>query len=55
MEVGELTQSVEVTTAAPILQTESTATGDAINSTKRWLAPATKSASLPMILAARNW
>ncbi|MBL8178677.1 MAG: TonB-dependent receptor, partial [Bryobacterales bacterium] len=34
MEIGELTQSVEVSTAAPILQTESTATGDSINSTK---------------------
>jgi hypothetical protein len=34
MEVGELTQSVEVSSSAPILQTESTATGDSINSTK---------------------
>ena len=34
MEIGELTQTVEVTGAAPILQTESTATGDAINSAK---------------------
>ncbi len=34
LEVGELTQTVEVSSAAPILQTESTATGDAINSTK---------------------
>src|SRR5437773_1654093 len=34
MEVGELTQTVEVSAAAPILQTESTATGDAINSAK---------------------
>ncbi|MCC6365193.1 MAG: TonB-dependent receptor [Bryobacterales bacterium] len=34
MEVGELTQTVEVSGSAPILQTESTATGDAINSSK---------------------
>jgi Carboxypeptidase regulatory-like domain len=34
LEVGELTQSVEISSDAPILQTESTATGDAINSTK---------------------
>jgi hypothetical protein len=34
MELGDLTQTVEVSTTAPILQTESTATGDAINSTK---------------------
>ncbi len=34
LEVGELSQTVEVSGAAPILQTESTATGDAINSTK---------------------
>jgi hypothetical protein len=34
MEIGELTQTVEVRTAAPILQTESTATGDSINSAK---------------------
>src|SRR5207247_7029121 len=34
MEVGEVTQTVEVSSAAPILQTESTATGDAINSAK---------------------
>src|SRR5690348_7034008 len=34
LEVGELTQTVEISSAAPILQTESTATGDAINSTK---------------------
>ncbi len=34
MEIGELTQTVEVTGAAPILQTESTATGDAIDSAK---------------------
>jgi hypothetical protein len=34
MEVGEVTQTVEVSGAAPILQTESTATGDAINSAK---------------------
>jgi carboxypeptidase family protein len=34
LEVGELTQSVEITAVAPILQTESTATGDTITSTK---------------------
>ena len=34
MEIGELTQTMEVSSAAPILQTESTATGEAINSTK---------------------
>jgi hypothetical protein len=34
MEIGDLTQTVEITGAAPILQTESTATGDAINSSK---------------------
>ncbi|MBI2685312.1 MAG: TonB-dependent receptor [Acidobacteria bacterium] len=34
LEVGDLTQTVEITGAAPILQTESTATGDAINSSK---------------------
>ena len=40
MEVGELTQTVEVTGAAPILQTESTATGDAINAAKLTSMPA---------------
>src|SRR5204863_3006934 len=30
MEVGEITQSVEITSVAPILQTESTFTGDAL-------------------------
>jgi hypothetical protein len=34
MEVGDLSQAVEVTAFAPILQTESTATGDTITSTK---------------------
>ncbi len=34
LEVGDVTQSVEVTDVAPILQTESTATGDTITSTK---------------------
>jgi hypothetical protein len=34
MEVGEITQSVEVTGAAPVLQTESTQTGDTLNSNK---------------------
>ena len=34
MEIGEITQSVEVTAVAAILQTESTATGDTITSTK---------------------
>ncbi|MBI4905640.1 MAG: TonB-dependent receptor [Acidobacteria bacterium] len=34
MEIGELTQTVEVNTTAPILQTESTATGDSINAAK---------------------
>lgn len=34
LEIGDLTQTVEITGAAPILQTESTATGDAINSAK---------------------
>lgn len=34
LEVGDLTQTVEITGAAPVLQTESTATGDAINSSK---------------------
>ena len=34
LEIGEMTQTVEVTGVAPILQTESTATGDAINSAK---------------------
>ena len=34
MEVGELTQTVEVNTTAPILQTESTATGDSIDAAK---------------------
>jgi hypothetical protein len=34
LEVGDLTQSVEVTAIAPILQTEATATGDTITSTK---------------------
>ncbi|MCC6590701.1 MAG: TonB-dependent receptor [Bryobacterales bacterium] len=33
MELGEITQSVEITGAAPILQTESTQTGDTLNST----------------------
>lgn len=34
LQVGESTQTVEVTSVAPILQTESTATGDTITSTK---------------------
>lgn len=34
MEVGELTQTVEVGASSPILQTESTATGEGINSAK---------------------
>ncbi|MGE5645243.1 MAG: carboxypeptidase regulatory-like domain-containing protein [Acidobacteriota bacterium] len=34
LEVGDATQTVEITAAAPILQTESTATGDTITSTK---------------------
>jgi hypothetical protein len=34
MEVGDTTQSVEVTAAAPILQTESTQTGDTLSATK---------------------
>lgn len=34
LEVGDLTQSVEVRSIAPILQTESTATGDTVTSTK---------------------
>src|SRR6266699_6060410 len=32
LEVGEVTQSVEITAVAPILQTESTATGDSLTS-----------------------
>jgi hypothetical protein len=34
MEVGEITQAVEITSVAPILQTESTQTGDTISSTQ---------------------
>ncbi len=34
MEVGDTTQSVEVTGVAPVLQTESTQTGDTLSSTK---------------------
>jgi len=34
LEVGEVTQSVEITGVAPILQTESTATGDSLTSEK---------------------
>jgi hypothetical protein len=34
LEVGETVQTVEVTAVAPILQTESTATGDSVSSTK---------------------
>ncbi len=34
MEVGDLTQAVEVTAVAPILQTESAVTGDTISATK---------------------
>jgi hypothetical protein len=34
LEVGDTTQTVEVTAAAPTLQTESTATGDTLNSAK---------------------
>ena len=34
LEVGETVQTVEVTAVAPILQTESTATGDSVNSAK---------------------
>ncbi|HEV3196618.1 MAG TPA: carboxypeptidase regulatory-like domain-containing protein [Bryobacteraceae bacterium] len=34
LEVGEVTQSVEITAIAPILQTESTATGDSLSADK---------------------
>src|SRR6266480_272573 len=34
LEVGEVSQSVEITGVAPILQTESTATGDSLTSEK---------------------
>ncbi|MBZ5618233.1 MAG: TonB-dependent receptor [Acidobacteriia bacterium] len=34
LEVGEITQSVEITAIAPILQTESTATGDSLSAEK---------------------
>src|SRR5262249_48798669 len=34
LEVGEVTQSVEITGVAPILQTESTATGDSLTADK---------------------
>src|SRR5947199_1109329 len=34
MEVGEITQSIEITSVAPILQTESTATGETLTSSK---------------------
>ncbi|BDC51853.1 hypothetical protein F183_A41680 [Bryobacterales bacterium F-183] len=34
LEIGEATQTVEITDVAPILQTESTQTGDSISSTK---------------------